>query len=85
MLAASPFVGTLIGNLLGGWLSDNVLGKSRKPNEDMKQRRENRYFPERLPLINHTPNKIKATPEVLQSVAGSLNHGSNTAAKYTRA
>ncbi len=31
MLAASPFVGTLIGNLLGGWLSDNVLGKRRKP------------------------------------------------------
>lgn len=31
MLAAAPFVGTVLGNFLGGWISDNVLGKRRKP------------------------------------------------------
>ncbi|WP_247595561.1 MFS transporter [Brenneria roseae] len=30
-LAAAPFVGTLCGNLFGGWVSDNLLGKRRKP------------------------------------------------------
>lgn len=31
IMAASPFLGTVIGNLIGGWLSDNVLQKRRKP------------------------------------------------------
>lgn len=31
VMAASPFLGTVIGNLIGGWLSDNVLQKRRKP------------------------------------------------------
>lgn len=29
--AATPFLGSVIGNLVGGWLSDNVFGKRRKP------------------------------------------------------
>lgn len=29
--AAAPFAGTVVGNLIGGWVSDNVLGKRRKP------------------------------------------------------
>ena len=31
LLAASPFLGTVIGNFVGGWLSDNVFGRRRKP------------------------------------------------------
>ena len=31
LLAASPFAGTVIGNFAGGWLSDNVFGRRRKP------------------------------------------------------
>jgi len=31
MLASAPFAGNVLGNLVGGWLSDNVLGKRRKP------------------------------------------------------
>lgn len=31
VMAASPFLGTVVGNLIGGWLSDNVLQKRRKP------------------------------------------------------
>jgi len=30
-LAAAPFVGALVGNVFGGWFSDNVLNKRRKP------------------------------------------------------
>lgn len=30
-VAAAPWVGAVVGNLLGGWLSDRVLGKRRKP------------------------------------------------------
>ncbi len=29
--AASPFAGAVVGNMVGGWLSDNVFGKRRKP------------------------------------------------------
>ncbi len=29
--AAAPFAGTVVGNLIGGWVSDNILGKRRKP------------------------------------------------------
>lgn len=29
--AAAPFAGSVIGNMVGGWLSDNVFGKRRKP------------------------------------------------------
>jgi sugar phosphate permease len=29
--SAAPFGGLVLGNLVGGWLSDNVLGKRRKP------------------------------------------------------
>lgn len=29
--AAAPFAGTVVGNMVGGWLSDNVFGKRRKP------------------------------------------------------
>jgi sugar phosphate permease len=29
--AAAPFAGTVLGNMVGGWLSDNVFGKRRKP------------------------------------------------------
>lgn len=31
MLASAPFAGNVLGNLVGGWLSDNILGKRRKP------------------------------------------------------
>ncbi|HEY0208907.1 MFS transporter [Acerihabitans sp.] len=31
LLAAAPFAGTVLGNFLGGWFSDRVLGKRRKP------------------------------------------------------
>ena len=31
MVAAAPWVGAIIGNLLGGWLSDKVFDKRRKP------------------------------------------------------
>ncbi|WP_275256613.1 MFS transporter [Klebsiella quasipneumoniae] len=31
ILASTPFAGNVFGNLLGGWLSDNVFGKRRKP------------------------------------------------------
>ncbi|GKX55717.1 MFS transporter [Leminorella grimontii] len=31
LLASAPFAGNVLGNLLGGWLSDNVFGKRRKP------------------------------------------------------
>mgnify|MGYP003616744070 CR=1 FL=1 len=31
LLAASPFAGTVAGNFFGGWLSDNVFGRRRKP------------------------------------------------------
>lgn len=30
-LAATPFAGNVIGNLCGGWISDNLLAKRRKP------------------------------------------------------
>ena len=30
-VAAAPFAGTVVGNFFGGWFSDNVLGKRRKP------------------------------------------------------
>ena len=30
-VSASPFVGTVAGNFIGGWLSDNFLNKRRKP------------------------------------------------------
>ncbi|SQC92679.1 D-galactonate transporter [Cedecea neteri] len=30
-VAAAPWVGAVLGNLFGGWLSDKVLGKRRKP------------------------------------------------------
>lgn len=30
-VASAPFAGTVVGNFLGGWLSDNVFGKRRKP------------------------------------------------------
>jgi sugar phosphate permease len=30
-LAASPFVGAVIGNIVGGWISDYILNKRRKP------------------------------------------------------
>lgn len=29
--SAAPFAGAVLGNMVGGWLSDNVLGKRRKP------------------------------------------------------
>ena len=29
--AAAPFAGAVVGNMVGGWLSDNVFGKRRKP------------------------------------------------------
>jgi MFS transporter, ACS family, glucarate transporter len=29
--SSAPFAGTVIGNMIGGWLSDNVFGKRRKP------------------------------------------------------
>ncbi len=29
--AAAPFAGSVIGNMVGGWLSDNVFGQRRKP------------------------------------------------------
>jgi sugar phosphate permease len=29
--AAAPFAGSVLGNFVGGWLSDNVFGKRRKP------------------------------------------------------
>lgn len=31
LLASAPFAGNVLGNLFGGWLSDNVFGKRRKP------------------------------------------------------
>ncbi len=31
LLAAAPFVGALVGNILGGWFSDYILNKRRKP------------------------------------------------------
>lgn len=31
LLASAPFVGTVLGNFLGGWLSDNIFAKRRKP------------------------------------------------------
>lgn len=30
-VAAAPFAGTVVGNFMGGWLSDNVFNKRRKP------------------------------------------------------
>ncbi|MBN3726982.1 MFS transporter [Burkholderia sp. Ac-20379] len=30
-VAAAPWVGAVVGNILGGWLSDRVFGKRRKP------------------------------------------------------
>jgi sugar phosphate permease len=30
-LASAPFVGAVIGNIVGGWISDRLLGKRRKP------------------------------------------------------
>lgn len=30
-VAAAPFAGTVLGNLVGGWTADNILGKRRKP------------------------------------------------------
>ena len=30
-VASAPFAGTVVGNFFGGWFSDNVLGKRRKP------------------------------------------------------
>ncbi len=30
-VSAAPFAGTVVGNFLGGWLSDNLLNKRRKP------------------------------------------------------
>ena len=30
-LASAPFLGSVLGNLLGGYISDNMLGKRRKP------------------------------------------------------
>jgi sugar phosphate permease len=29
--AAAPFAGAVVGNLIGGWMSDNIFGKRRKP------------------------------------------------------
>jgi sugar phosphate permease len=29
--AAAPFAGTVLGNILGGWIGDNLLNKRRKP------------------------------------------------------
>lgn len=31
LLASSPFAGNVLGNLVGGWISDNVFGRRRKP------------------------------------------------------
>lgn len=31
ILASTPFAGNVLGNLLGGWMSDNLFGKRRKP------------------------------------------------------
>lgn len=31
LLASAPFIGAVIGNMLGGWFSDRVLEKRRKP------------------------------------------------------
>lgn len=31
IVASAPWVGAIVGNLLGGWLSDNFFGKRRKP------------------------------------------------------
>jgi sugar phosphate permease len=31
MVASAPFAGTVVGNIVGGWLSDNVFNKRRKP------------------------------------------------------
>lgn len=31
LLAASPFLGSVLGNFFGGWLSDRLLNKRRKP------------------------------------------------------
>lgn len=30
-VASAPFAGTVVGNFFGGWCSDNILGKRRKP------------------------------------------------------
>lgn len=30
-VASAPFAGTVVGNFFGGWFSDNILGKRRKP------------------------------------------------------
>lgn len=30
-VSAAPFAGTVVGNFVGGWASDNLLGKRRKP------------------------------------------------------
>ena len=31
-VASAPWIGAMIGNIFGGWLSDNVFEKRRKPN-----------------------------------------------------
>lgn len=31
IVASAPFAGTVVGNMAGGWFSDNVLNKRRKP------------------------------------------------------
>ncbi|MBP2641022.1 MAG: major facilitator superfamily 1 [Firmicutes bacterium] len=31
-VAAAPWMGAVVGNLVGGWFSDNILNKRRKPN-----------------------------------------------------
>jgi sugar phosphate permease len=31
-VSAAPWIGAMIGNILGGWLSDNIFDKRRKPN-----------------------------------------------------
>lgn len=31
LLASAPFMGAVVGNLIGGWISDRILSKRRKP------------------------------------------------------
>ena len=32
MVAAAPWMGAIVGNMLGGWFSDKIINKRRKPN-----------------------------------------------------
>ncbi len=70
-VAASPWIGALVGQIVGGWISDKLLLKRRKPNMMLGAL----SFIVMIYVLIHTPNDATVLSIVLFLTGGLLNIG----------